>query len=240
MKDKEIAILMAAGMGTRMRPLTDTIPKPLVKVKGIPMIETVIDALNMRGVSHMYVVTGYLGEQFDYLKEKYNNITLVENKEYTTVNNISSVHAVTMEMGGFNCFICEADLYIPSPDILMAEHDKSCYYGKMIKGHSDDWLFIQDKGGRIVHVIKGGDDCYNMCGISYFLKEDARVIADAIEERYKHPGYEGLFWDEVVDSVLDKVELFVYPVNNNSIVEIDTVEELEEVEKLFVNASSEE
>ncbi len=230
MKNKEIAILMAAGMGTRMRPLTDTIPKPLVKVKGKPMIETVIDALNMRGVSHMYVVTGYLGEQFDYLKEKYENITLVENKEYKTVNNISSVHAVTKEMRDCNCFICEADLYIPSPDVIKAEHEKSCYYGKMVKGHSDDWLFIQDKSGRIVRVIKGGDDCFNMCGISYFLKEDARVIADAIDERYKHPGYEELFWDEVVDTVIDRIDLRVYPVENDRIIEIDTMEELKIVD----------
>ena len=40
---KEYAILMAAGMGTRMRPLTETMPKPLIPVHGKPMIETVID-----------------------------------------------------------------------------------------------------------------------------------------------------------------------------------------------------
>ncbi len=50
---KEIAIVMAAGLGSRMLPLTETIPKPLVKVFGKPMIETVIEGLQRRAVSEI-------------------------------------------------------------------------------------------------------------------------------------------------------------------------------------------
>lgn len=70
-------------------------------------------------------------------------------------------------------------------------------------------------------------DCYNMVGISYFDKEDAERLRSAVEREYGQPGYETLFWDEVVDRNLRCLKLKIHPVEKGKIVEIDTVEELE-------------
>ena len=231
----EIAVLMAAGLGTRMKPLTDTIPKPLVKVNGIPMIETVINGLKERGIDEISVVTGYLGECFSYLPPKYPGLKLIENREYETVNNISSIKAAADIFRGRDVFICEADLYISDPSIFDTDLTDSCYFGKFVEGHSDDWVFEQDGEGYIKRVGKVGDDCYNMCGISFFKGKDSAVIADAVCERYLKPGYEELFWDDVVNENLCRLKLKVHPVNNDQIVEIDSVDELCVIDPSYID-----
>ena len=220
------AILMAAGLGTRMRPLTETMPKPMIPVCGTPMIETVVKGLLANGVDELYVVVGYLKEKFAPLAEKYPEIRIVENTEYTIKNNISSIHAVTDYMHGDDFFICEADLYVSDPSIFAIRNTQSCYYGVMVEGHSDDWVFDQDENGRITRVGKYGDDVYNMCGVSWFTQKDIETLRDCILKAYESEGHEQLFWDEVVDQNLDILNLTVCPIERKQIIELDTADEL--------------
>ena len=221
------AIIMASGLGSRMRPLTLTTPKPLIEVHGTPMIETVIEAL--KGVENIYIVVGYLKEKFEYLKSKYSNVTLIENPDYERVNNISSIYYASEKLKRGATYICEADLYIANSELLAKRGECSSYFGKFVKGYSADWLFERDKDGYITRVGKGGTDCYNMVGISYFTEKDARVLSQKIREAYGKEGYETLFWDDVVNANLSQLKMTVCPVSESDIYEIDTVEELDEI-----------
>ena len=88
------ALLLAAGLGSRLGPLTDALPKCLVSVSGVPILERLVRSLDSHGIERLVIVTGYRAEMIrDYLGESFGGIAIeyLVSPLYATTNDIYSL-----------------------------------------------------------------------------------------------------------------------------------------------------
>ena len=224
------AIFIAAGFGSRLVPITYNTPKPLVRVHGQRIIDGLIDACLDAGINEIYIVRGYLAEQFDQLLYKYPMIRFLENPVYNEANNISSAMVARYMLS--NAYVFEADLLISNPKIITKYHYTSDFLA-IKKDRTDDWCFIV-KDGVIVEEKVGGLDCWQMVGISYWNEEDGHKLSDDIKMTYEQPGGKERYWEQVPLVFCKKhYKVEVRECRENDIIEIDTFRELKAIDKTY-------
>ena len=224
------AIFIAAGFGSRLVPITFNTPKPLVRVHGQRIIDGLIDACRDAGINEIYIVRGYLAEQFDQLLYKYPMIRFLENPVYNEANNISSAMVARYMLS--NAYVFEADLLISNPKIITKYHYTSDFLA-IKKDRTDDWCFIV-KDGVIVEEKVGGLDCWQMVGISYWNEEDGHKLSDDIKMTYEQPGGKERYWEQVPLVFCKKhYKVEVRECQENDIIEIDTFRELKAIDKTY-------
>lgn len=225
------AIFIAAGFGSRMVPLTFNTPKPLIRVNGTRMIDTLLDAVVGIGIDEIFIVRGYLGEQFEVLKNKYRNINFIENPLYGEENNISSAFRCKDLIR--NAYVFEADLVLRNPDIVTRYQYASNYLG-IRKEVSDDWCFDIDNNKKITGLTVGAVNKYQMVGISYWTEDDGIRLSKDIERVYRMPGGKERFWDQVpLQYCADNYDVYVRECRQEDIVEIDSFKELKEIDSTY-------
>lgn len=224
------AVFIAAGFGSRLVPITLNTPKPLVRVNGVRIIDTLLDAVTAAGIEEIYIVRGYLAEQFDQLLYKYPTIKFIENPVYNESNNISSVFCARYLLK--NAYVLEGDLFLYNPSLITKYQYSSNYLGVPVE-KTDDWCFVTS-GGVISDLRIGGTDCYHMFGISYWNEEDGARLADHIKQVYEMPGGKERFWDQVpLEYHLSAYRITARECTFSDIVEIDTYRELRQLDPTY-------
>lgn len=224
------AVLLAAGFGSRLVPVTLNTPKPLVRVRGVRMIDTLLDAIQEAGIKEVIIVRGYLGEQFDQLLYKYPNITFIENSLYNESNNISSAMCARHLLK--NAYIMEADLVLYNKRLITKYQYTSNYLGVFTE-KTDDWCF-EVKNKIITKLKVGGYNCYHMFGISYWNESDGAKLAEHIKDVYNMPGGKERYWDQVALEYFTKdYKLEVRECTFDDIVEIDNYSELKKLDHAY-------
>ena len=217
------AIIMAAGIGKRMQPLTFETPKPLVKVNGMRMIDTVVDGLRTNGISEIYVVVGHLKEQFfEWGKEK--GVQIIENPYYDTCNNISSLYVAREHLG--DCIILDGDQIIYNPAILDPHFTLSGYNAVWCEGETNEWLMQVESGVVTSCSRTGGSHGWQLYSISRWTYEDGKKLKKHLEYEFES-GNRQIYWDDVAMFChFSDFQLGIREMKAEDIVEIDGLDEL--------------
>lgn len=219
------AIILAAGMGTRLRPLTTNTPKSLVEVAGEPMIERQIKFLLEKDISDIIVLTGYLKDKFDYLVDKY-NVKLIHNDKYDVFNNVYTMYLVRDYLQ--DAIVTEADVYMHR-NFFKTDLSDSTYFTGIKTKFEDEWILKFDSSNRVNEIIIDSGTGYIMSGVSYWSKDDGRLIRERLEEVVENGDFSSLYWDDIVKQNLNNLNVFISKIKSDDWFEIDSIEDYESV-----------
>ncbi len=229
----ERAIIMGAGMGTRLRPATDEVPKPLVSVNGVRIIETVIRGLLANGIREIHIVTGYRAEAYQPLLLQYPDLDLIYNPFYAERNNISSMYEARAYL--HSCVCVDGDNLIYNPEILHPEFECSGYAGIEARGETDEWLMITDENRMVQYTTKGGSKGWQLFGVCHLSEEDGLRLREFLEEEYIGNRRYDIYWDDVALFLhRDAFRFQVHPIQWGDIREIDSFSELCEIDSSYL------
>ena len=240
------AIILAAGMASRLRPLTLTTPKSLLKVGERSLLQRSMDALIANGVKEFCIVTGYLHEMIeDFVKEQYADsiqVTFIYNKVYETTNNIYSLWLARPFAEGQEVLLLDSDLlYDPqivtrvlatdAPNVLtLIRHELG----------EEEMKVVTDAQGSIKEISKTcnpADAAGESLGIEKMGKDYTLALYKELEPMMNDEHLENVFYERAFErlipqghtyKVLDVTELFSC--------ELDTIEDFENAKaKILAN-----
>lgn len=229
MAEVKRAIVMAAGIGKRMWPITLQTPKPLVRVNGVRIIDTVIQGLRENGIREIYVVVGYLKEQFYELELEYPQLRLIENPYYATCNNISSLYVARNYIE--EAIILDGDQIVYNSDVLAPHFTRSGYNAVWTDQYTNEWLMKLENGIIIQCERNGGNHGWQLFSVSRWTKEDGRKLKRHLEIEFIEKENRQIYWDDVAMFCYPKeYQLGIREMQYGDIIEVDNLSELAQID----------
>ncbi|RDU67645.1 hypothetical protein CQA53_01180 [Helicobacter didelphidarum] len=210
------AIILAAGMGTRLAPMTLLKPKPLLEIRGIALLENMIKHLQAGGVNDIIVVTGYKSELFTpYAKRLgFKQITY---SDYATKNSAASLKLVIDEMQK-GSIILNGDLYLTESFFQYIKPNVSQFIAQTITNNVISWGYITDSNFKIQDIDTNATSGYGD-GIAVFDNEkDIEIFKQELEKCSDDE-----YWEYCVLRSLTKIDCYAF--HHNTYVEIDSFQD---------------
>ena len=216
------AIILAAGFGMRMVPINTETPKGLLEIKGERLIERTIRQLHEVGITEIYVVVGFMKEQYEYLIDEY-GVDLIVAPDYATKNNLHSLKTAADHLS--NSYIIPCDIWCEKNPYSRNE----LYSWYMVSDLVDDdsTVRVNRKQELVVQKEQAGGNA--MIGICYLLEAEAEIVRERLEELGRDSRYDGAFGEETLYQK-DRMIVTARVVHAADAVEINTYEQLREID----------
>lgn len=216
------AVILAAGFGMRMVPINTETPKGLLEVHGEPLIERQIRQLHEAGIHEIYVVVGFMKEQYEYLIDNY-GVELIVNADYASKNNLHSLYLAREHLA--NAYIIPCDIWCDCNPFQ--KHELYSWY--MVSDLVDNDSSVRVNRKLELTTVSHSSGGNSMIGISYLLKKDADIIRERLIRFDADPRYYNKFWEETLYEK-GKMMIPAKVAHASDIVEINTFEQLRELD----------
>ncbi len=235
------AIILSAGQGRRLLPLTASLPKCLLKVAGRTILEWQIDTLLQAGIDDIVVVTGYGSEKVDTLiSSQYGGMPVrtLYNHRYATSDNLVSCWHARHEMNGnflllngdtlFEASVLTMLLKCPDAPVTVTINSKDSY-------DSDDMKVILDHGNlvRIGKQLPTDQVHGESIGLIRFLGDGPVIFRNALEKAVKEPESSNRWYLSVIDSLASEMAVMTCSITGLLWCEIDYPEDLKHAENIM-------
>lgn len=241
-EDPMKAVILAAGAATRLRPLTDLMPKCLLDIGGKPLLGRTFETLQSRDIHDVICVTGYRGDQIvRFVGQQFPrmHVEFVENKRYADTNNIYSLWLARDLFRGHSMLLLDSDIVFDGKilDLLLDSPDADCL--AVTRGASLGFEEIKvsvDGTGEVVEVGKEIDPSVAMGESIGIEKFGPAFVSDLIEELdllVSVEGQVGIFYEAAFQKVIRRGRrLRAVSTGSLPCIEIDTPADLQAAREL--------